>query len=70
MRAHTRGSGPGDDSALMDVAAMTRGNQLATAVHIIADNVRAAPPTCQESSILLADKAGTTFTLYWDMIYC
>lgn len=43
IRAQTRGSGPGDDPALMDVAAMTRSYQLATAIRITADNVRAPP---------------------------
>ena len=52
MREQACGSRPGDDPVLMDVAAMTRGNQLA--VHIIADNVR-APPGLSGDSILLAD---------------
>lgn len=33
-------SRPGDDPALMDVAAMTRGDQLAMAISIAASNVR------------------------------
>lgn len=39
----THGRRPGDDSALIDVAVMTRGYQLATAIGIMADNVRASP---------------------------
>lgn len=41
MRAQTRGRRPVDESALIDVAAMTRSNQLTMAISIIADNVRA-----------------------------
>lgn len=41
MRAQTRGRRPVDESALIDVVAMTRSNQLTMAISIIADNVRA-----------------------------
>lgn len=45
MRVQMRGRRPGDDFVLIDVAAIAKGNQLATAMGIIADR---APPDLGE----------------------
>lgn len=41
MRAQTRRRRPADESALIDAAAITGANRLATAIIIVADNGRA-----------------------------
>lgn len=41
MRAQTRRRRPADESALIDAAAITGANRLATAISIVADNGRA-----------------------------
>lgn len=65
MRAQTRGRRPVDESVLIDVAAMTRSNQLTTAISNVADNVRA--PLWPGQGVFTADRTENSICI---MTWC